>query len=189
MAYDSATPTALALRAYERANLTAQARRARLNQGYGLTDSGDLDANNRAGSIYQGNLDSVNQAENAETADRARGFGGTGGLAGKHSTQADQAAQYRQSSMLTGAFGDIADTRQTEQDNKGQYEDSLTQIRANSDNAYAQSLIDNPVQVPQTAPQPQNATTANYPPALVAARMAALKKNPRAAQTAKQNRY
>lgn len=182
--YDSATPTALALRAYERANLAAQARRARLQQGYGLNSNNtNLDP---SGSIYQGNLESVNQEHEAEVADRARGFARTGGLAGKRTAAADQQALLRQAGMLNEAQGNIADTYQNEQDNKGQYEDALTQIRANSANATAQALLDNPVVVPV----PQTATTANtsYPPALIAARAAALKKNPYAAQVGR-NRY
>lgn len=180
--YDSATPAALALRAYERANLVQQARRARLKQGYGLNDDGTLDP---TGSIYQTNLGSVNQEHQAEMADRARGFGGTGGLAGKHATAAHDASLATQSGVLRDAFGNIAETTAAEDANKGVYEDALTQNRANSDQDYAQSLIDNPVQVPQSAPSPVNRI---YPPALVKAQMAALKKNPRIAQTAR-NRY
>lgn len=153
MAYDSATPTALALRAYERANLEAQARRARLNQGYGLNDDGTMNADT-TGSIYQGNLGAVNQAEGAEMVDRRRGFRGVGGLAGKSQAAADNAAQMNQAGMLRDAFGNIAQTRQDEQNNKGQYEDQLTQVRANASADLARILTENPVEIPASAPSP-----------------------------------
>ena len=188
--YDSATPTALALRAYERANLQAQARRARLNQGYGLNDDGTMNSDT-SGSIYQGNLNSVENEMAAENADRAHGFLGTGGLANRRGSRAHLAGLMTQSGMLRDAFGNIADTRQQEQDNKGAYEDTLTQIRSNSDADLAQTLAANPVQVPVSAPTPAafNPQVAALTPAQAVAQRAALKRNPRVAQVARNNRY
>lgn len=161
--YDSATPTALALRAYERANVTAGDRRARLEQGYGLNENDtSLDP---TGSIYQGNLGSVNQEHSAEMADRARGFAGTGGLAGKNRTAAEQQAMQHQTGMLNDAFGNIADTRQEESNNKDIYEDTLTGIRANSAAATSDALTSNPISGPQ---DPGGGTPPNAPAAPLA---------------------
>lgn len=152
--YDSATPTALALRALERANLTTQARRARLNTGFGLNDDGSMNADT-SGSIYQGNLNSVQNEQAANSADHRRGFSGPGGLGHKLGAQAHEAGLMRQSGMLKDAFGQVADTRQEEANNKGVYEDQITQIGANSAAAAAQDLIDHPIQgAPPSAPTP-----------------------------------
>jgi hypothetical protein len=193
--YDSATPTALALRAYERANLQAQARRARLNQGYGLNEDGSMNADT-SGSIYQGNLDSVDQMHGAELQDRRRGFTGTGGLANKSGARTQLAGLMRQSGMLREAFGNIADTKQDEQNNKGLYEDQLTQIRANSAQDAAETLAANLVRQREA-----EAAEAARQQALAASRVPAsapaptlrvtpqtLKQNPRIGQTAR-NRY
>lgn len=188
MAYDSASDTALASQAYQRAVAISKQNRSRLNQSFGLNADGSMDnsAAGQLGSIYQGNLASVNTEHNAELADKSKGFG-TGGLGGKATAAADQAAQQRQALGFQDAATQLGANTQ-EQDQAAQdYQGQLGIIGSKSAFDLAQTLAANPVLgTPATNPinpaQPLD-------PAIAAAQRKALAKNPRAAQVAKQSRF
>jgi hypothetical protein len=195
MAYDSATAVAEASNAYKRALAVAQQKRASIEQGYGLNDDGTMD-NTEAGhlgSIYQGNLDSVNQEHQAEVADRRRGFGIGGGLAGKNTAAADRVAQQRQALGLRSAAADLGANTQEQQLATQDYRDQVGDdglggiIGRNAAWDLAQNLIATPVL--GSAPAPASPLGAAISPVQAAANRLALKKNPRAAQAAKNNRY
>lgn len=143
MAYDSATATDLALKAWQQTQTVVASKRANLLTNAGLNGDGSLDGNNKLGSIYQGNEQAVQQDHAAEMADRARGFGGSGGLAGKATAAADRAAQLQQAGSFQQATQGLGANTQ-ENDLAGQdYQNQLTQIRSNSAQDTADTLRTN----------------------------------------------
>lgn len=189
MAYDSATDTALAAQAYQRALATAAQRRSQLNTQFGLNADGSQDnsAAGQLGSIYQGNLASAMQDHQAETADRRRGFGGLGGLAGKATAAADQSAQQRQALGLRDAATQLGGVTQDDQAAGQQYEYDKADIGSKSTFDLAQTLAANPI-YGAAPPPPVSNPSRPLDPAIAAAQRKALAANPRAAQVAK-NRF
>lgn len=193
MAYDSATATQMAGDAYKRAVASAQQQRASLEQGYGLNDDGSLDgsAAGRLGSLYQGNLASVNKFAGSRLSDRRRGFGSTG-LGAKESTAANQDAQDTQAVNFRNANAALGANTQAQQQAGQDYQDQLGTIGSQSAWDLAQTLAANPVQAAPTPTQPlgsnYNGVAGAISPAQAAAQRKALAVNPRAAQTAR-NRF
>lgn len=151
MAYDSATDTALAGQAYQRALVTSQQNRTRLNSQFGLNADGSLDtsAAGELGSIYQGNLASENATHNAELSDASRGFGssigGVGGLAGKATAAARANALNTQAENFANANSQLGANSQ-EQATEGQdYQNALGIVGSKSAFDLAQTLAANPV--------------------------------------------
>lgn len=191
MAYDSATDTALAGQAYQRALAIAAQKRSRLDSQFGLNADGSMDntAAGQLGSIYQGNLQSVNDEHSAELADRRRGFGGTGGLAGKATAAADRVAQQRQAYGLQDAAQQLGGVTQDEQFAGQDYQDNLSNIGKRSTFDLAQTLAANPVLGPApTSPVAPINPARPLNPVTAAAQRKALAVNPRAAQVAR-NRF
>lgn len=148
MAYDSATATAMAGQAYQRALATAQQKRDSLNAGFGLNADGSMDntAAGQLGSIYQGNLASVNADQQAELADQRRGFGaGVGGLGGKAHAAAYQFGLNKQAANFANANRQLGGVTQEEQAAGQQYQSDLSNIGTSSAFDLAQTLAANPV--------------------------------------------
>jgi hypothetical protein len=197
MAYDSATAVQQASDAYKRALAVAQQRRTALNTGYGLRGDagheGEID-NSPAGilgSIYQTGLTGERGYESAARSDRSRGFGGTGGLAGRNRSRAREDAVQNQAVAFRDAATSLGGVTEEEQRATQDYRDQVGAdgtggiIGRNAAWDLAQTLAANPVFAPAPAPaSPLGVATA---PA-TAFTPAALKKNPRAAQTAR-NRF
>ena len=192
MAYDSATAVVEAGNAFKRAQAIAAQKRTALLSGYGLNADGSMDntAAGQLGSLYQGNLQSVNLEHQAEMADRRRGFKGTGGLAGKATAAADQAAQTNQAVNFRNANADLgANTQEgllAEQDYRDQVGADGTGgiIGRNAAWDLAQTLAANPVQAPAPGPAPQLPTSVQPGSAIPALNYAQLyKSNPKKYRT------
>lgn len=152
MAYDSATDTALAGQAYQRALATASQQRSQLNANYGLNADGSMDLSSAGelGSIYQGNLGSVNQEHNAEMADRSRGFGSGPGLGHKATSAAQGNAQNVQAANFRNANQALANNQQASDFAGQDYQSSLGNIASKSAFDLAQTLAANPIVAPAT---------------------------------------
>lgn len=189
MAYDSATDTALAGQAWQKALLAADQRRTALNTGYGLNADGSLDNTDvgHLGSIYQTGLAGEQNYEAATANDRRRGFAGSGGLAGRGRSRARQGALTSQALALREANTQLGLNTQEHDAANQQYEDDKRSIGSRSSWDLAQTLAANPISNP-VAPGVANPGYTSISPALAAARQLALKKNPYAAQTAR-NRF
>lgn len=194
MAYDSATDTALAGQALQRALATAAQKRDSLNRQFGLNADGSLDNTpaGNLGTIYQTGLAGEHNEETAATADRSRGFAGTGGLAGKAQAQARRGALDSQAQALQGADLQLAGVNQDEQGAQQQYQGDLGTIGSKSAFDLAQTLAANPVSASPAATAFTPTTGSGYggvagsiSPALALAQRKALAANPRAAQAAK----
>jgi hypothetical protein len=105
----------------------------------------DSSAAGQLGSIYQGNLSSVQGEQQAETADRRRGFGVTGGLGGKATAAARRIAMNRQAGMLKDATGQLGQNTQEQQLAGQDYQDQLGVIGKKSAYDLAQTLIADPI--------------------------------------------
>lgn len=190
MAYDSASDTALAGQAYKRALAISQQNRDRLNQSFGLNSNGSLD-NTEAGhlgSIYQGNLGSVQDEEGAILGDARKGFGANaGGLGARARTSAHQIALQRQALNFQGANQQLGANTQEQQLEGQDYEDAKSTIGSKSAFDLAQTLVANPVYGAPAA-TPFSNPAGPLDPAIAAAQRKALAANPRAAQVAK-NRF
>lgn len=160
MAYDSATDTALANQAYERALATAAQQRSRLDVQFGLNADGSMDtsAAGQLGSIYQNNLNSVNQEHQAEVADHRRGF--TGGLGHKATAAADRGAQTTQALGLRDATDQLGQVAQDEQAAGQQHTNDLGNIGLKSAYDLAQTLAANPI---EATPAPNYAANPALP--------------------------
>lgn len=189
MTYDSATDTALAGQAYQRALATAAQRRSQLQSQYGVNADGSLDSSDagRLGSVYQTGLSGEQAQESATLADRRRGFGSTAGLGGKLTARARSGALDGQARVLQGATSDLGGVSQQEQFAGQDYQNDLSSIASKSAYDLAQTLASNPI---YSAASPSIANPSQpLDPAIAAAQRKALAANPRAAQVAKNNRF
>lgn len=190
MTYDSATDIALAGQAYKRALAISQQNRDRLNQSFGLNADGSMDnsAAGQLGSIYQGNLGSVNDEHSAELSDARKGFGASaGGLGGKATAAAERMGLQRQALNFQGANQQLGANTQEQQLEGQDYEDAKSTIGSKSAFDLAQTLVANPVYGAPAA-TPFSNPAGPLDPAIAAAQRKALAANPRAAQVAK-NRF
>lgn len=182
MSYDSASDTALAAQAYQRALAIAQQNRTRLNTQFGLRGDagheGEMDntAAGQLGSIYQGNLQSVEAEEGAVASDRRRGFTG-GGLGAKAQASAHRIALNRQAGMFSDATSNLGANTQ-EQELAGQdYEAQKANIGNRSAFDLAQTLASNPVLGSPPLPAAAATAPANNP-VQIKQGIATLKKKP-----------
>lgn len=157
--YDSATDTALAGQAYQRAVNISNQNRARLNQQFGLNADGSMDttAAGQLGSIYQDNLSSVTNEHQAETADRRRGFAG-GGLGGKAQAAAHSSSLTRQALDFQGASAQLGQNTQERQQADYDWQNDQGTIASKSAFDLANTLADNPVYGDLPAPSPNYAS-------------------------------
>jgi hypothetical protein len=193
MAYDSAGETAKAGQAWQSALNSIAQRRAALNTGFGLNADGSMN-NTEAGhlgSIYQGNLGSVQNDLQAQKMDRRRGFSNTrSGMGHQAQGAAEDAGSNLQARMFADANAQLGANTQEKNAADQQYENDKTNIQHNAAWDLANTVVDNPVtaDVPGGTALTQFAAGGLISTAAAKARAAAIKANPRAAQAAKNNR-